>query len=191
MSLIRLNPLRWPYSLSQLRQDEPSRSFSWAPSDAELAHYDVFRVIEQDRPEFDPATHKLIEVQPVEQDGQWLQQWEIVELTEAEKQAYYRATHPPRWIEFNDALPPEVDQLLVAAEQVSPRLALALGIGLGKAADGDSRIFLNAWRVASGAGLISPELIAGIQALAVAHDLPEQFVSALDGTEQQLMGEVL
>jgi len=25
----------------------------------------------------------------------------------------------------------------------------------------------------------------------VAHDLPEQFVSALDGTEQQLMGEVL
>jgi len=34
-------------------------------------------------------------------------------------------------------------------------------------------------------------LIAGIQALAVAHDLPEQFVSALDGTEQQLMGEVL
>jgi hypothetical protein len=187
MSLIRLNPIRWPYSLSQLRQDEPSRSFSWAPSDADLAHYDVFSVIEQDRPKFDPATHKLIEVQPIEQDGQWLQQWESVELTEAEKEAYYRATHPPRWIEFNDALPPEVDQLLVAAEQVSPRLALALGIGLGKAADGDSRVLLNAWRVASGAGLINPELIAGIQALAVAHDLPEQFVKALAGTEEELV----
>jgi hypothetical protein len=39
--------------------------------------------------------------------------------------------------------------------------------------------------------LISPELIAGIQALAVAHDLPEQFVAALGGTEQRLMEEVL
>jgi hypothetical protein len=30
-------------------------------------------------------------------------------------------------------------------------------------------------------------LIAGIQALAVAHDLPEQFVAALGGTEEELV----
>ena len=84
-TLIRTNPLRWPYSLGQLREDEPSKSFSSSPSERELAHYDVFRVLAQPKPEHDPATHKVVEVEPIEADGQWLQQWEIVELSEAEQ----------------------------------------------------------------------------------------------------------
>jgi hypothetical protein len=184
-TLIRLNPLRWPYSLGQLRADEPSRSFSSAPSDAELAHYDVFRVAAQPQPEPDPATHRVVEVKPVEADGQWVQQWEVVELTEAEQEAYYRATHPPRWIEFNDALPVKVDQLLAAAQATSPRLALALGVGLGKAADGDSRVFLGAWQTCRGIGLISSELVQGLQALATQFDLPAEFVTGLAGPQQQ------
>jgi hypothetical protein len=178
-NLIRLNPIRWPYSLQQLRTDEPSRSFSVAPSESELAHYDVFRVTPQPQPAHDPATHKAVEVQPVEIDGQWLQQWEIVELSEAEQQEYYRATHPPQWIAFSDALPAEVDQLLAAAQAVSPRLALALGVGLGKAADGDSRVFLSAWQTAFGLGLVSSELVTGLQMLATQHDLPAEFISGL------------
>lgn len=184
-TLIRLSPLRWPYSLGQLRADEPSRSFSSAPSDAELAHYDVFRVTPQVQPSYDPATHRVVEIAPVEADGQWVQQWELVELTEAEQEACYRATHPPRWIEFNDALPVEVDQLLAAAQAISPRLALALGVGLGKAADGDSRVFLGAWQTCRGNGLISPELVAGLQALATQFDLPAEFVTGLAGPQQQ------
>jgi hypothetical protein len=180
-TLIRLNPIRWPYSLGQLRADEPTRSFSVSPSDAELAHYGVFRVVAQPQPEYDTAMHKVIEAQPVEADGQWLQQWQIVELSEAEREAYYRATHPPRWIEFSDALPPEVDQLLAAAQAVSPRLALALGVGLGKAADGDSRVFLSAWQTARGVGLIPPEMVQGLQVLAVHFDLPADFVAGLAG----------
>jgi len=177
--LIRLNPLRWPYSLGQLRADEPSRSFSVAPGAAELAAYEVFRVVPRPRPEYDPATHKVVEVQPIEADGQWLQQWELVELTPEEAAAYYRATHPPRWLEFNAALPADVDQLLNAARAASPRLELGLGVGLGKAADGDSRVFLSAWQSARALGLVSPELQQGLESLAVTYDLPAEFVEGL------------
>lgn len=183
-TLIRLNPLRWPYSLAQLRADEPSRSFSVSPSKRELAHFDVFLVTPQAQPSYDPATHKAVEVQPVEADGQWLQQWELIELSEAEQEAYYRQTHPPRWIEFSNALPAEVDALLTAAQTVSPRLALALGVGLGKAADGDSRVFVSAWQTALGLGLISSELVDVLQGLAVQFDLPAEFVAGLAGPQQ-------
>lgn len=182
--LIRLNPIRWPYSVAQLRADEPTRSFSPTPSSRELAHYGVFPVVAQPRPEHDPATHRVVEAQPVEADGQWLQQWELVELTEAEQQAYYRATHPPRWIEFSNALPAEVDAILAAAQAVSPRLALALGVGLGKAADGDSRVFLSAWQTARGLGLIPAELVGGLQMMASQYDLPAEFIAGLSGPQQ-------
>lgn len=178
-NLIRLNPTRWPYSLQQLRQDEPSRSFSSSPGDWELAIYDVYRVVPQSRPPFNPATHRLQEVEPVLAGGQWLQQWQEVELTPAEAEAYYRATHPPRWLEFSDALPPEVDQLLNAARAASPRLELGLGVGLGRAADGDSRAFLSAWQTARAAGLVPNDLAQGLRALAVTYDLPADFVEGL------------
>jgi hypothetical protein len=178
--LIRLNPIRWPYSLGQLRIDEPTRSFSVAPSDVELAHYGVFRVVPQEQPEFDPAVERVQEVQPIEADGHWLQQWEVVDLTAEEQEAYYRATHPPQWIAFWAALPADVDALLAAARAASPRLELGLGVGLGKAADGDSRVFLGAWQSATALGLVPAELVAGIQALAVAYDLPAEFIAGLE-----------
>jgi hypothetical protein len=177
--LVRLNPLRWPYSLGRLREDEPTRSFSPSPSDAELAHYGCYRVLPQAQPSCDPAAEKVQEAEPAEDGGQWLQQWEVVELTPEEADAYYRATNPPRWIEFLAALPADVDALLAAARAASPRLELGLGVGLGKAADGDSRVFLNAWQSAKALGLVAPELVQGIQTLATAHDLPPEFVGGL------------
>jgi hypothetical protein len=179
MTLIRLDPFRWPYSVAQLRLDEPSRSISVSPRAEELAFYGVFRVTPQGQPEFDPAVERVQEVQPVEADGQWLQQWELIELTPEEQEAYYRANNPPRWIEFWAALPADVDALLAAARAASPRLELGLGVGLGKAADGDSRVFLSAWQQAKSLGLIPPELVAGVQSLATEYDLPAQFVQGL------------
>lgn len=181
MMIRNLNGLiLWPYSLSQLRADEPQRSFSSNPSDRELAVFGVYRVQPTSQPTPpDPAAEKAIEVQPIEQDGQWLQQWEVVALTPAEVEAYYRATHPPQWIEFNEALPPEVNELLGNAQTIDHRLYLGLGVGLGKAADGDARVFLGLWAKASAAGLIAPELRAEIQALAVSYDLPAEFIEGL------------
>lgn len=178
--LVRLNPLRWPYSLAQLRLDEPTRSFSPAPSNAELAYFDCYRKQPQPQPEFNPATHRVVEVQPALVDGQWLQQWELVELTPEEAEAYYRATHPPRWLEFNAALPPEVNQLLRAAWDANPMLKDRLSVGLGKAADGDSRVFLYAWQAARATGLVPQDLAQGIQMLATQYDLPAEFVGGLE-----------
>jgi hypothetical protein len=177
--LIRLDPFRWPYSVQQLRLDEPSRSISVSPRAEELAHYGVFQVVPQEQPEFDPAVERVQEVAPVETDGQWLQQWELVELTPEERESYFRANNPPRWIQFWAALPADVDALLAAARATSPRLELGLGVGLGKAADGDSRVFLAAWQQAKALGLIPPELVAGVQELAGAFDLPAEFVQGL------------
>jgi hypothetical protein len=179
MSWIRTNPTRWPYDLSRLRADEPERSFSYAPSVAELAHFGVFLVAPTEQPEHDPSLQRVVEIAPAQINGQWRQQWQVVELSEAEIQAIYQATHAPRWVEFWAALPPEVDTLLTAAQAASPRLALSLGVGLGKAADGDSRVFIGAWQSAQLLGLVSAELITGVQALAVAHDLPAEFVEGL------------
>jgi hypothetical protein len=180
MTLIRLDPFRWPYSVQQLRLDEPSRSISVAPRAEELAHYGVFRVVPQQQPEFDPAVERVQEVAPVETDGQWLQQWELIELTPEERESYFRANNPPRWIQFWAALPDEVDELLEAAGAVRKRLEHGLSVGLGQAAQGDSRVFLGSWQQAKSLGLIPPELVAGVQALAVEYDLPAEFVGGLE-----------
>lgn len=171
----------WPYSLSQLRADEPSRSFSSSPSDRELAVFGVYRVQTTAQPSYDPATHRVVEVQPVLSDGAWLQAWELVELTDAEKEAYYRATHPPRWQAFGAAVwsLAEVNALLATALTAAPALALALPVGLGQAAQGDQATFVHAWQTARAAGLVADELVQSLQSLGVAHDLPAEFVVAL------------
>ena len=183
MSMIRVTEAGtiWPYSLGRLRADEPSKSFSSSPSDAELAVFGVFRVQAASALAYDPATHRVVEVQPVEVDGAWLQAWELVELTDAEKDAYYRQTHPPRWQAFGGAVwaMAEVNQLLATALQAAPALAMALPVGLGQAAQGDQRTFVAAWQTARSAGLVADELVAALQSLGVAHDLPAAFVAAL------------
>ena len=183
MTMIRVldGKVSWPYSLSQLRADEPSRSFSSSPSDAELAEYGVYRVQAQAQPSYDPAMHRVMEVQPVEQDGVWQQAWELVPLTPEEAEAYYRATHPPRWQQFGAAVwaMAEVNQLLATALQSAPALAMALPVGLGQAAQGDQSTFVHAWQAARAAGLVADELVTALQTLAVAHDLPAEFVAAL------------
>lgn len=162
MSLIRTSPIRWPYSLGQLRADEPSRSFSPAPSDRELAVYNCYRVMTQPQPEYDSAAEKAVEVQPVEQGGQWLQQWQVVPLTPAEAEAYFRQQNPPQWQAFGPAVwsMAEVNALLAAALQGAPALAMALPVGLGQAAQGDQATFMHAWQAARSAGLVADELVA-------------------------------
>lgn len=184
-NLIRIvdGAVTWPYSLGQLRLDEPAQSFSWSPSDAELAHYGVHRVEPVDPPAVDPATDKAIQAQPVEINGKWAQQWQLVSLTPEEQSAYHAATHPPRWIEFGQVVQaePRINALLGKALVDAPALAMALSVGLGKAADGDSRIFLAAWRSALSLGMINDELITLMQGAAQAHDLPADFIVGLTG----------
>ena len=184
MTLIRVidGQTIWPYSLGQLRQDEPQRSFSSNPSDWELSVFGVFMVQGTAQPEINPAVEKVQQVEPIEQDGQWQQQWAVVALSEAEAADYYRDTHPPQWLEFGAVVmaQPAIKTLLngcIAAGETP--LAHGLSGGLIRAADGDSRLFTNTWHQACAAGLIPPELTTNMEMLATAHDLPAEFIAGL------------
>lgn len=86
-----------------------------------------------------------------------------------------------RWVEFGGAVQASqlINQLLGTALQQVPALGLGLGVGLGKAADGDARVFLNSWTITRSLGLVSPELLAEVVALARQFDLPAEFVAEL------------
>ena len=71
----------FPYSIGDLRRDNPNTSFPRNPSDALLAYWSVFPVVEQDPPKLNPATQNLNQINPKLVDGQWLQTWEITDAT--------------------------------------------------------------------------------------------------------------
>lgn len=95
---------KYPYSIGQLRKDNPQVSFPKNPTDDLLAQYNVCPVKPSDRPAFNPMTQRLEEGTPVRQkarnpDGtfrsddpatpeneawEWLQVWNVVPLTAAE-----------------------------------------------------------------------------------------------------------
>jgi len=176
---IKINPIKYPYLLNDLKKDNPSKSFSSNPSDIELAYFDVYKVYASNKPNYDYKTQKVIEIEPIQINGVWTQQWGIIELTEQEKREIYIANHPPKWIEFNNALPQEIDELLIATQNISPRLAMSLAIGLGQAKDGDYSIFLSAWQTLQELGLINLELVNNLQDLAKQFNLPDNFISLL------------
>jgi hypothetical protein len=180
--LLRLRPTgpQWPYSAAQLRTDEPRLSVSNDPHPGELASYAALQppivLITYNptpQPEHDPALFRVNEIAPVLANGTWQQSWELVELPPIVPQ--------PRWVEFGAAVQadPAINTLLGAALQQAPALGLGLGVGLGKAADGDARVFLSSWSMARALNLISPELLAAVEAMAVQFDLPADFVEAL------------
>lgn len=80
MSYIHVPTLRYPLSPNKIREENPNTSFSrpFVPTD------DYVSVASSEQPAHDPMTHKLQELQPVLLDGIWMQQWEIVALTQEE-----------------------------------------------------------------------------------------------------------
>lgn len=69
-----------PYSISQLRRDNPQVSFpETIPADT-LAEYDVFEVVETEQPIYDDSAYN-IEPSIELVDGVWTQTWALVEHT--------------------------------------------------------------------------------------------------------------
>ena len=76
---------KWPYSLDDLRSDNPNVSFPAEIPDELLEDFGVYPVVPAVWPSYDAATHKRVEMNPEILNGWWIQQWSIVELTLAEK----------------------------------------------------------------------------------------------------------
>jgi hypothetical protein len=67
----------YPYSIGQLRKDNPQVSFPKNPADSLLASYGVYCVTRTERPEHDNITQNLTEGTPEQVEGVWTQVWVV------------------------------------------------------------------------------------------------------------------
>jgi hypothetical protein len=75
---------KYPYSIGQLRKDNPQISFPRNPSESLLAEYGVFPVTQADLPQIDPMTQNLTEGTPVLTSEEWVQVWVVADATPEE-----------------------------------------------------------------------------------------------------------
>jgi len=75
--------IKFPYTVGDLRRDNPNISFPKRPSDELLAEWNVHRVTKTDRPTVD-HTKNVTEGTPVLIDGTWTQVWETTDATAEE-----------------------------------------------------------------------------------------------------------
>jgi hypothetical protein len=68
---------KYPYTIGNLRKDNPQISFPRSPSDDLLVTYNVLPVTRTDRPDHDPITEDVAEQPPEMIDGAWVQVWAV------------------------------------------------------------------------------------------------------------------
>lgn len=76
-------PKRYPYSVADLKKDNPNVSFPEPLADDVLATWDVFPV-QLVNPIYDSATQNVTELEPILQNGKWLQAWDVTEASPGE-----------------------------------------------------------------------------------------------------------
>lgn len=67
----------FPYSVRQLRRDNPNVSFPSNTSEATLANWNVYPVADRPQPSFDPATENCNQVNPTLENGEWVTTWQV------------------------------------------------------------------------------------------------------------------
>lgn len=72
-------PSKFPYTLAELRRDNPGTSFPPVLPDSTLASFDVYEVVSTPAPACDSKTHTL-KTWVSQVDGAWLQTWEVQRL---------------------------------------------------------------------------------------------------------------
>ena len=71
----------YPYSIGDLRRDNPNTSYPRNPSDARLADWDVFPVTDKPAPAYNPATQNCNQVDPTLTAGEWVMTWAVTPAT--------------------------------------------------------------------------------------------------------------
>jgi hypothetical protein len=80
---------KYPYSIGELRRDNPQTSFPATPSNVLLAEWNMSPVKPTPKPEYNYLTQTVIEKQPVNNNG-WTQVWEVNNLPQNEAEANVR-----------------------------------------------------------------------------------------------------
>ena len=74
---------KYPYSIGDLRRDNPQTSFPAQPTNDLLAEYDMFPVTRTDIPSVD-YTQAVTEADPQQINGEWVQAWIVTDRTAEE-----------------------------------------------------------------------------------------------------------
>lgn len=77
---------KYPYSIGELRRDNPQTSFPAKPSDECLADWGVFPVKYVPEPIVD-YTKNVIQKTPIQENDSWVQVWEILDASPEEIQS--------------------------------------------------------------------------------------------------------
>ena len=70
----------FPYTISDLKRDNPNVSFPRNPSDSTLANWNVFRVVDRPQPSFDGATQDCNQIDPTFENGEWVTTWQVTNV---------------------------------------------------------------------------------------------------------------
>lgn len=76
--------LKFPYSVEELRSDNPNTSFPLLMSEEELAEWGVFTVEDQDPPAFNEQNESIEIAAPTLEDGEWVREWLVTPASEEE-----------------------------------------------------------------------------------------------------------
>lgn len=68
---------KYPYSIGELRKDNPTVSFPKNPGNDLLAEWNVFPVQPQNPPAFNQANQNCDRVNPTLQNGVWVETWSV------------------------------------------------------------------------------------------------------------------
>lgn len=71
---------QYPYSFAKLRQDNPDVSYPRSPSDERLADFNVIKLAEGTKPDYDP-TRNIEEGAPALVDEVWTRTWNEVDAS--------------------------------------------------------------------------------------------------------------
>ena len=71
----------YPYSIGDLRRDNPNTSYPRNPSDATLADWNLFPVTDKPTPTYNPATQNCNQINPTLVAGKWEMAWAVTPAT--------------------------------------------------------------------------------------------------------------
>lgn len=74
---------KYPYSIGELRKDNPQTSFPKNPNNELLAEWGVFPVAPTPQPKVD-HTKNVTEVDPVKTGDAWVQTWQVTDASQEE-----------------------------------------------------------------------------------------------------------
>lgn len=77
---------QYPYSQDQLRYDNPNVSFPLPMTDETCAEFNVYPVNVKPIPSHDPHVQRVVQQDPILIDNIWVQDWNVLELSDEEKQ---------------------------------------------------------------------------------------------------------